>query len=903
MEPSTHGRGKAAGSSRSPGATDGGGSPLIATKHRVPVRRAAAVERERLLDALDEAACLPLTLVCAPPGFGKSTLLSEWAGRRRATVAWVSLDAGDSDVARFAAYLVAALAEVLPATATSTAPFVGALPQGGIETLLTSVVNEAAAAESSLTIVLDDYHLIESSQVHRAMEFLVEHLPPTWHLIVSARSEPPLPLARWRARSRLAELGPAALRFTTGEGAEFLRRTMGLVVEDETAAALTETTEGWAAGLQMAALALRGRADPDGFVREFTGSHHYIVDYLVGEVLAGQPPPIRRFLLQTSILERLCGPLCDAVTGGGDGAATLAALNRGAVFLEALDEGGRWYRYHRLFADLLRHLLTAEHPGMEVELHRRAGAWCREHGLAQAAVGHFMAAGDWQVAADLVEGVAEAVLSDGEFASLAAWVEAFPPEEVQARPGLRALYAAALFYTGRPVEQVEGVLAEVEASGVATEAQGTAAALRAVMAVVRGEGERSREYAQRALDLLPPERSLLRVLAGASLGLAALHDGDLSLAEGAFREMRRAAEAAGSLVFRAMAVRRLGGAAALRGDLTEAEIFFRQIVEFAGERGGRRHPLAGLGLTGLGQVLWERNELAEAEARLREGLALSRRLGPAFALDGLVGLSRVLAARGDFPAAAAALAEAAVMAERFDVTETDDAYVAALTARLHLAEGDLAGAARWAEGRDIDTAGPEPPSPGFYPGEAEATTLARLLLRTGRPEGALVQVEALLTRAEDQGRLGSVIELEMLRALALDGSGAPRPAMVALARVVSLASAHGHLRVFLDEGDPLAALLRRGVSEGVLPPYARTVLAALGPSPLPKGLPGLREALTDREQRVLRLLAGPLSVPEIARELYVAPSTIRTHLKAVYRKLGVNRRAAAVDRARRLQLL
>ncbi|MBN2113635.1 MAG: tetratricopeptide repeat protein [Acidimicrobiia bacterium] len=765
------------------------------------------------------------------------------------------------------------------------------------------MVNEAAAAESSIFIVLDDYHLIESPQVHRAMEFLVEHLPATLHLVLSSRSDPPLPLARWRARSRLAELGPAALRFTTGEGAEFLRRTMGLVVRDETAAALTETTEGWAAGLQMAALALRGRADPDGFIREFTGSHRYVVDYLVEEVLAGQPPPMRQFLLQTSILERLCGPLCDAVTGGSDGAAALAALNRGAVFLEALDEGGQWYRYHRLFADLLRHFLAAEHPGMEVELHRRAGVWCREHGLSQAAVGHFMAAGDWRVAADLVDAMAEAVLSDGEFASLAAWVEALPCEEVEARPGLRALYAAALFYTGRPVEQVEGVLAEVEASGVAPEAQGTAAALRAVMAVLRGQGERSREYAQRALDLLPPERSLLRVLAGASLGLAALHDGDPSLAEGAFGEMRRAAEAAGSLVFWAMAVRRLGGVAALRGDLTEAEVLFRQIVEFAGERAGRRHPLAGLGLTGLGQVLWERNELAEAEACLREGITLSRRLGPPFVLDGLVVLSRVLAAQGDFRAAAATLGEAAMMAEEFDVTDTDDAYVATLTARLHLAEGDLVGAGRWAQGQGIDSAEPGSLSKGFYPGEAEMTTLARLFLRTHRPERALVLLERLLPRAEEQGRLGSIIELEMLRSLALDGGGAPRPAMAALARAVALAAVHGHLRVFLDEGEPLTALLRRGVGEGVLPSYAKTVLAASGSSPPRRVVPGLSDPLTERERRVLRFLAGTLTVPEMARELYVAPSTVRSHLKSIYRKLGVHRRAAAVERSRDLGLL
>jgi ATP/maltotriose-dependent transcriptional regulator MalT len=822
---------------------------------------------------------------------------------------------------------------------------------------VTALINELAAqpGDGEVVLVLDDYHLVDSGPVHESVAFLLENLPPGLRVVVSGRADPPLPLARLRAHGQLAELRAADLRFTAGEAAALLAEVAGPDVPDAAAAALAARTEGWAAGLQLAGLSLRGHADPAGFVAAFGGSHRFVLDYLADEVLDGQPGEVRAFLLETSVLERLTGELCDAVTGRSGGQAMLEQVERAGLFVVPLDEVRGWWRYHHLFADLLRARLQAEQPGRVVGLHRAAAAWSEEQGLADDAVRHALAAGDTTCAARLVERHVEDLLGRSEGVTLRRWLSALPAESVRDRPRLclAQAYGAAQRFQ---VEALEALLDDTEhAFGVSGDEPYADPAgrpvsvlanvpagigyLRASLARLRGDAALAASYNGQALAQLGEDEWLLRSFVRWNQAVADWLGGRLGPAErGLARvlaELRAADEAvrrAGSEpteVFHAvqggagffagfLAMRvcyDLGQVQRARGNLDAALATYRHALEAAGEGSQAAH--MGVAHVGLAQVLYERNELDAALDHATRGVTLCRQLAytPPLA-TGLAVLAWIRHAHGD---AAGALEAMEAMGEAGQAGLSPQ--VAALfnpvpsqRARLLLAQGDVHAAARW-----TTAAGLSPDDEPDYPREPTYLVLARVLLAQNDPGPALTLLERLLGAAASQGRVGSVIEIQALRALALAACGDHASALGVLTVAAELARPHGYVRVLADEGAPMRALLvqlsaarpgQRHAARRIDPGYLAALLRACGhadATPPPRRAaaapPGLIEPLTGRELEVLQLLAAGKSNQRIAHDLVLALDTVKKHVTHVLGKLGAANRTEAVARARQLGLI
>jgi LuxR family transcriptional regulator, maltose regulon positive regulatory protein len=897
---------------------------LLATKLHVPGPRPGFVARPRLAGALAGG----LVLVCAPAGFGKTALLADWLRSGGRPVAWLSLDAGDNDPVRFWRHVVAALDRARPGTGERVAPLLGP-PPSSFEGLVTALINELAAqsGENAIVLVLDDYHLINARQVHASLAFLLEHLPPGLHLVLASRSDPPLPLARLRARGQLAELRTDDLRFTAEEAAALLRESAGAALPGTAVAALVARTEGWAAGLQLAALSLRGRSDIAGFVAAFSGSHRYILDYLTGEVLDGLAEQVREFLLETSVLERLSGGLCDAVTGRDDGQAMLERVEQAGLFLMPLDEVRGWWRYHRLFADLLRARLQQQRPGRVAVLHRAAAAWYEEHGLADDAVGHALAAGDTAWAARLIEQHFDATLYlRSEGATAQRWLAALPAELVQTRTRLllaQVLLAATL---GRaeamepPLDAAERALADAAPAadepfepsvGKAASMLGNIPALialhRGFLAQLRGDAESTAAFASQALAELGGGERLLSSIAQGLLAAAEWLRGRLTAAEQAFVSSIAGWHSGQPISW---GVYQLGLVQRAQGRLDAAAETYQKTLDIAAESGP---PPAGPAYVGLAEVAYQRNELDSALRQVTEGIALCRQFRyPAPLGTGLVTLAWIRQAQDDPGGALEAMGEAELAGLGPDVTGLLNP-VPAQRARLLLAQGDVAAAARWTKERGLG-----PGDELGYPREPEHLVLARVLLAQDRPAQALMLLDRMLAAASGQGRTGSVIEIGALRALTLAACGDQDGAVDALARALALGCPQGYVRVFADEGAPMAALLGRLVAAqkaeraaGVPPGCLAKVLQAFGGKHDPQGagrgavavVPGLVEQLTAREQEVLVLLAEGMPNPRIAEQLVVTLDTVKKHVSHLLGKLGAANRTEAVTRARQLGLI
>jgi LuxR family maltose regulon positive regulatory protein len=829
---------------------------------------------------------------------------------------------------------------------------VGPPPPGSSEGLVTALINELAAdpRPDEVLLVLDDYHLIDSGPVHESVAFLLENMPPGLRIVVSGRADPALPLARLRARGQLAELRAADLRFTGEEAAALLDEAAGPGLPAAVVAALVARTEGWAAGLQLAGLSLRGHADAAGFVAAFSGSHRFVLDYLADEVLDGQPAQVRTFLLETSVLERLSGELCDAVTGRPGSQAMLAAVERAGLFLIPLDEVRGWWRYHHLFADLLRARLQAEQPGREPALHRAAAAWCEEHDLADDAVRHALAAGDTAWAARLVERNVETLLGRSEGVTLDRWLSALPAESVRDRPRLclAQAYGAA---QGFQTEALEALLDDAErafaASGdepyedsagrpvsVLANVPAGIAFLRALLARLRGDAALAVGYHRQALAQLGEDDWLLRSFVrwnqavtdwlGGRLGPAERGLADVLAELGAAGEAVRRAGGEPAEVFRAveggagffagflaMRVRYdLGQVQRARGDLDAALATYRQALGTAGES---QPPHLGLAHVGLAQVLYERNELDAALDHATEGVALCRQLASAPPLaTGLAVVARIRQVHGDAAGALEAMGEAGQAGLSPQVISLFNP-VPSQRARLLLAQGDVRAAGQWTSAAGLSS-DDEPD----YGQEPAYLVLARVLLARSEPGPALMLLQRLLDAAASQGRAGSIIEIQVLRALALAARGDQAGAIDALTEAVTLAFRHGYVRVLADEGAPVRALLAQlpAARPGQQHAAGRTgpgYLAALaracgqaGAVPPPRSAaapPGLSEPLTGRELEVLRLLAAGRSNQRIARDLVVALDTVKKHVTHVLGKLGAANRTEAAARARQLGLI
>ena len=919
---------------------------LLATKLNVPGLRSDLVPRPRLAQRLDEGRGRGLVLACAPAGYGKTVLLAEWVRRVRHPVAWLSLDAGDNDPARFWRHAVAALDRARPGISERMGPLLGPASLSSFEPLVTALINEVAGqpdADGALLLVLDDYHVISSQLVHESLGFLLQHQPPGLYLALTSRSDPPLALARLRARGQLTELRASELCFTADEAAALLQQVAGapggarpgaplLQVPEAVAAALTARTEGWAAGLQLAGLSLRGRSDVDGFVAAFTGSHRYVLDYLAEEVLEHQGEQVRTFLLETSVLERLSGPLCDAVTGRPGSQALLEEAERAGLFVVPLDEVRGWWRYHHLFADLLRARLQQEKPDRAAQLHRNAAAWYAERGLADDAIRHAVAAGEMTWAARLIEQHFDAVHSmRGEAATVQRWLTPLPDDLVRSRPRL-LLAQAVPAATGGRLEAAEQLVdaAEVAYAGTGEEpfeptigragsllvnVPGMIALSRGYLAQLRGDGAGTARFGAQALAESRKDEWILRSVAQGQLAVAAWLDGRLDEAERAFADGIAGRRAAGLPTWGAWASYELGQVQHAQGRLDAAVRTCEQALDAVARSGRPPLPAAGPAYVGLAEVAYQRNELGSALETVTQGIALCRSFVYTMPLAaGLATLAWIRQAGGD-PAGALEAMDEAVQATPGPPGLLNP--IPARRARLLLAQGDLSAAARWTQENNLS----EDDEPD-YVREPGYLVLARVLLTQGRPGPALALLNPLHAAAAAQDRVGSLIEIGALRALALAASGDAGRAVDALAEALTLACPQGYLRVFADEGPPMAALLaqliaaqRSGSGFGAVAEVPLGCLARLqralsargvAPDAGPGGVtatPGLVDPLTSRELEVLEMLAAGRSNQAIASQLVVTLDTVKKHVSHVLSKLGAANRTEAVARARELGLI
>jgi len=900
--------------------------PLLETKLHVPRWRRSLVARPRLSERLSRGAESALTLVSAPAGFGKTTLLAEWLAVAAAdgrSVAWLSLDQCDNDPASFWTYLVAALNAGVPGEGAG-APLQP--PQPPNEAGLVALLNDLDAISNDVVLVLDDYHVIDARDVQDGMVFLLEHLPPQIHLVIASRTDPPLPLARLRGRGELAEIRAADLRFTPGEATAYLNEVMGLVLTAADVAALEGRTEGWIAALQLAALSMQGREDVTAFIDGFAGDDRYIVDFLAEEVLQRQPEHVQHFLLQTSILDRLSGPLCDAVTGQDGGKAKLAALERGNLFLVPLDDRRQWYRYHQLFADVLHARLRDEQPGDVPDLHRRASGWHEQNGEPSEAIRHALAAGDFGRAADLIELAIPAMLRSRQEAAVLGWLERLPGEVVRVRPVLSVGFAGALL-AGGEFEGVEARLRDAEGwlDGAADIRQGSPAPAaemivvdneefrrlpaeielyRAAQALVRGDGPGTVRHARRALELSPADDHLGRASAAALMGLASWASGDLEAGHSGYVECMAGLRRAGHIADTFGCAIALADIRRTQGRLGEAMRTYEQALQHASEQGGPVLRGTADMYVGMSELHRERDDLPAATQQLLRSQELGEHTGlPQNRYRWRVAMARIREAEGDLGGALDLLNEA----ERLYVGDffPNVRPVPALRARVRVAQGELGEALGWARERGLSV-----DDDLSYLRECEHITLARVLLARYTAEHAERPIreatrllERLLRAAEEGQRTGSVIEILVLQALTHQAQEDIPAALASLQRALTLAEPEGYVRIFADEGPPIAFLLRVAAKQGITPGYVRRLLAAVSTTedstPVSQGL---IEPLSERELDVLRLLGTDLDGPDIARELVVSLNTVRTHTKNIYAKLGVNNRRAAVRRARELDL-
>jgi LuxR family maltose regulon positive regulatory protein len=965
-------------------------APLLATKLYAPAIRPGQIRRPRLTERLNEALRSKLTLIAAPAGFGKTTLVSEWLssnderrmmndepGSHRSSfiahrfqAAWVSLDRSDNDPPQFWTYVIAALDGLRPGIGASTLALLRALQPAPIEAVLTPLLNAISALPADAVLVLDDYHVIDAPPIHKALVFLLDHLPPRLHLIIATRTDPPLPLTRLRARGQLTELRAVDLRFTPEEAAAFLLEARGIALAGDQIAALDAHTEGWIAGLQLAALAMRDHSDVDHFITAFTGSNRFVVDYLADEVVDRLPAHLRSFLLQTAILDRMCGPLCDAVLGitmnderttmsraTSDAVSSLIAhrssfgdsysqlildeLEHTNLFLVALDDKRQWYRYHHLFAEVLRHRLSSDASTSAVAaLHRRAAEWFEQQGWMAEAIRHAFLAHDLDRVARLIERAGAALATQGQVQTVLGWLRALPDPLIRAHPVLCIIHAATLMYTNQ-IADAQARLADAErwaqADTHAEQARGIlgqVATLRGNIARFAGDLAGCVALARQALGLLPEAEvfahagPLMRIGRTGALVDASydfLVSGDASpAAEQRITTAIANARAVGNLFATLRSICLLARLQIIQGRLRAAAATYGEAAQVApGPSKLQTLVNSAAYYFGMGELQHEWNDLGSAERYLAQGLELVRGMlivDAQLAARGYLSMAQLQQVCGDRAGSQATLKAFMHLASQRGFARDLVAPAEALRARLALAQGDLSAASQWAE-----TSGLEIDDQPRYPREDEYLTLARVLIAQGRADpggerlpAALRLLGRLLVAADAGARIGSAIKIHILRALALEAHGDLDRALRALGRALALAEPEGYLRSFVDEGAPLIALLREAHRRQIASRYSAQILAASGKaeSEKPKAenadravsafssqLSALPEALTDREREVLGLLAGGASNREIALKLVLSLGTVKKHINNIFGKLDVQSRTQAINRARELQLL
>lgn len=977
---------------------------MLTTKLYIQPTRPELVPRPRLIERLNAGLQHKLTLISAPAGFGKTTLLSEWVSQSELAVSWVSLDEGDNDPIHFLSYLTAAIQTIEPSIGKGVLGALQSPQPPSLEALLTALINQinailggpstgpGSASQSpggrlpgeaefriarpptlhpqrgasdpglsawtghNLVLILDDYHLIAAQSVHDALMFLLEHLPGNMHLVIATRSEPPLHLARFRGQGHLTELRSADLRFTLDEVTELFNQTMGLELSGDDVAALTSRTEGWIAGLQMAALALKATVSIEGrgaklitsFIQAFKGSNRYILDYLLEEVLNRQPQSTKDFLLQTSILDRLSGPLCNAVCGAAgehwdkgssdwntarnDSQTVLESLEAANLFIVPLDNERRWYRYHHLFADLLRVRLKTEHPDLIPVLHRRAAAWYEDNEHFTAAINHYLKAGDFEAVAQVIEPRYHAFIVRGDYVTLRSWIETLPPEFVSTRPRLSFAHIWSLLnetdgeILEAPLNDVVRALATLPADmqNENTALHGELTAIRSFQAFYRGEMNNSIELSQQALSQLLPEQRLVREFV--ALNLANAHGvlGQLDAAIYEYEQLITASRQSGNLSAALIALGYLGWFHFVHGHLRQAARVNERGLQMATEPDGSINPMGGWAQVGLGMLHYEWNNLDDAILCLEEGKELNQQAGLlVMVTHSLTGLALTNQAQGNAAGARSLLKEAARQAPELR-QEGDFPRAQTAMTRLAIALGDLDTVEHWVRQSGVRVDDEIKP---MYNAVYPYLDLARYLIAEGRnnPAGTYLRDAAallthLFTLAEKASWTSQNIEILVLQALLLDAQEKSSEALIPLQQALQLAEPEGYVRTFIDEGSPMEELLKRsqsssegarGASDQSLRAYSDRLLAAFSDSQSQSSGAGqdtvegstIVDPLSKHELRVLQLISAGLSNREAADELYVSVNTIKWHLRNIYSKLNVRGRVEAAARARELGLL
>ncbi|HEY5901985.1 MAG TPA: LuxR C-terminal-related transcriptional regulator [Anaerolineales bacterium] len=898
-----------------------GTDPLIHTKLRSPSARAGRVLRPRLQEQILRGLRGPLTLVIAPAGFGKTVLVASCLPECKASVAWLSLEKDDNQEGRFLRYLTSALHEAAVQVGTEAAEMLAGSMQASPQAVLTSLINDLDAVGRDLVLVLDDYQFISSQAVHEQLTFLLEHRPACLHLAIASRSDPPLPLARLRARGQTVELRAADLSFSAPEAAEFLNVVMGLHLDAESIATLQGRTEGWIAGLQMAALSMRNRDDVAGFIDAFSGTNRYILDYLLEEVLAGQPPEVQNFLLRTSILDRLSARLCDALLAGDEAAGgsleVLEYLERANIFLLPVDEDRVWYRYHHLFADLLRTQLQRSVASEEAaRLHRRAAAWHEQYGSIQQAIQHASMASDDAMVERLVEHSYVDLLNRGEMSAVRFWAGRLSRDLVHSRPRL-CLYEAFSHSWFGELDQADRLLdaAEKRIRRPGTPADGSLlgflAYIQSRVTAMRGDLPRAIELALIAREQLPSANLALKLDMGITLGFLYFLHGDAGPAAEFLEQTIRSGKSIGAVLNPVAAACVLARLYAYCGQLHRSHDLYLQASDWIQGDGGKHLGASSLVDVGVADVLCEWNDLDRALALVERGLASIPQWGkPDDLILPQLTLARIHQARGDMEATLQAVEQAKRIAAACGIFPEAAHALELAQARLWLGQGDLLAARRWAEARERDF-GTDPP----FRIEDEAVHLAgaRVLTALDSPDQALWILEHMEETALPAGRMGRVIEISMLRALALQKKGDSGQALLALERSLELAGPEGYMRIFLDEGTPIRKLLMQSHARSgpaSIQEYAGRLLSAFDQeSRDASAMEGaaqsgqLIEQLSPRELEVLRLMALGCSNDEIAGQLFVARGTVKAHSASIYRKLDAANRTQAVARARQLRIL
>jgi LuxR family transcriptional regulator, maltose regulon positive regulatory protein len=870
---------------------------LLLTKLHVPKSPPKAVARTRLSDQLSKGQTL--TLVCAPAGSGKSTLLSSWVAHNDKQVAWISLDEGDNQAQRFLLHFIAALRSVRPKLGEEALGLLEAAHPTS-EAVLTLLLNELSKGKP-LSIVFDDYHLITAEEIHQAVAFFLEHLPPQIHVLIASRTIPPLPLAKLRAKGQLSELRGDDLRFTFEEVKAFLADTMGLSLSEEEIALLEERTEGWIVGLQLAALSLQKETDPRAFIKAFAGDHRFVLDYLVDEVFARQSPEVQNFLLTSSVLERFCASSCNALYDTAiDAQAMLETLERANLFIIPLDNHREWYRYHHLFADLLRYRAGRDEQRVQ-GLHRRAARWFEEHELADEALHHFLAAKETTQAAELIEGFGTATLWEhGEVARLQTWLHKLPENVVRSRPRLAVLQAWIFHLSGNIsaipplVEQAETILKDSQPEPkVLQDLLAELFTLRAYVARMRGELDESLGLHKQALEHVAEDALHARGRVVGGLGEVYFLLGELAASSEAFREAVNLLKKNGDRMPASFCAWRLAEVHLLQRRLHLAFSTCQEMASLQSSRGG-----LGYADVQLGRLFYEHDELEAAREHLERGSQRGKQLAnPRVFLPGMIYLSQLEWAQGRQQEAFTLLQKVDEASERHHITWTWGLpLAAAYRARFELARGNLAAAARELEKITAEIS---------YKHEVLHLARVRLLIAQERTDEALDLLESLRASAEAGERWARLSEMDILEALALQNKKDSRAALAVLETALRRTQPGGYIRLYLDEGQAMKRLLERAHASTSVPSYVAMLLEHFGQTPVAQ--PGQRadglETLNDRERAILRLLAARLSDKEIAKELSLSVNTIKWYDRNIYSKLGVGTRRQAISKAKELHLL